>query len=588
MDNNKNFSSLNKMDFTNVKPKNGTSQLGDSNSTLKLESKDLEQLNEIVFNTDALQNIKTLIVTGTDLQHLPNGFTDNLGNLLHINLEENKLGHLPSNMKNLAKLQHLNISNNCLKVLTEEIGLLCELKVLRLENNNLIELPNTICDLNNLVHINIADNNLKVIPDNIGKLRNLEKLDVSGNMLENLPESVSELSNLCNFNVAFNKLSELPEGFTHLNKITVLNLSHNSFYDVPYCLFTGLPNLSTLDLSHNYINDFSEMPNCANKLRKLNLSHNSLFCMPKWIFRDTCKNLLEINFSYNKDMNGLGEDVYISPSNMKKLDLSDCNLSTISVCFLRGLHNLESLIMSNKSCTDSMLFNKSKPSGNVFWDLPINELKHACKLKELAISGVGLATLQDDIIQLSALQHLDLHSNDLNWLPDTFCDLVMLKTCNLSNNELALLPAQLGKLVMLTELNLDGNKLHLLPESLNKLENLEFLDLYDNIFEEVPHPFDEDIDKDNDEHFEDTTAEEENWDNVDEFNDNFDPTVLPPTPKHKPEHRRALLLLESLITPNNFCPADIHPTPIKSTVCKNQTTSTNQHLVEGQFDDSSS
>jgi Leucine-rich repeat (LRR) protein len=154
-------------------------------------------------------------------------------------------------------------------------------------------------------------------------------------------------------------------------------------------------------------------------------------------------------------MNGISYEVFVSASSLKSLDLSDCRLTTTSVTFLRGLKSLEHLNMGNNKCVNNK---EDIHTGNVFWDIPISELRNSCNLQDLILCGVGLASLPEDIIQLSRLQHLDLCSNDLNWLPDEFCNLVQLKSCLLSNNALALLPMQLGNLEALKELCLDGNK----------------------------------------------------------------------------------------------------------------------------------
>ncbi|XP_069690882.1 leucine-rich repeat protein SHOC-2-like isoform X2 [Periplaneta americana] len=628
------------------------------NCTLKLESQNVEYLQNIVFNNEDVKKIKELILTHTKLQSLPNSFSQNLGNLLHLNLEENKLDQLPPNMSNLLKLQHLNLSHNCLKSLSQDIGMITTLKTLRLENNKLSELPGNFCYLINLQQLCVADNNLRYLPTDIGRLVNLEKLDVSGNKIEDLPDSVSQLTNLTSFNAASNKLSYLSEGFTLLNKLTVLNLSHNMMYEVPYCLFTGLPNVSMLDLSHNYIDNFSQTPNCVNKLRCLRLDHNTLFSIPKWLFRDSCKHILELTVSHNRYMSGTNNEIFISASTLKKLDLSNCSLTTTSVNFLQVLQNLEHLNLGNEIDTISK---QSSKSGNVFWDLPMRELKNSNNLRNLIMCQVGLATLPEDFVQLSALQYLDLCFNNLNWLPDSFCDLMNLKECHLSNNELALLPVQMGKLKNLEVLSMDENKLHFLPESMTRLQLLKYLDLYSNIFEEVPvilkdmtslegldleyncfnvldslkndnfletyihmkvnirsrlagksqtridskrplevenvHPS---PDEGNSSDCAETDSipqetfyvsreeEEENWDSADEFNDNFDPTLLPIPSEKKVRQRHALLVMESLWTsPDNFCPADIHVPPVKTWCRPKVIPAVSCQSVEGQFDDAS-
>jgi Leucine-rich repeat (LRR) protein len=437
---------------TQFETKSGISMLPCSIKDFKFEPQDIEQLHEIMFNTGGLERLRELILTHTDLQDLPSSFTFCLGNLIRLNLEENKLSQLPLNMGKLLKLHHLNISHNCFNALSEDIGNLIMLQTLRLESNSLIELPDSICNLVNLRQLNISNNRLRTLPNGIGKLVKLEDLDISNNLLEDLPKSVFQLTNLCHLNAASNMLSCLSESFTHLNKLTTLNLSRNLMQEVPYCLYTGLPRVSELDLSHNYISNFSEAPNCINKLRRLKLDHNRLLTLPQWFFGSMCKCLLQLDISYNKDMKGISNEIYTSASNLKKLDLSNCGLTTKSVAFLWRLESLEYLNMGN----DNYINNKHV--GNIFWDLPISELKNSCHLQVLILCSVGLPTMPDDIIQLNGLQCLDLCSNNLVWLPDAFCDLVNLKSCHLSDNSLSLLPLQLGNLEALKELSLDGNK----------------------------------------------------------------------------------------------------------------------------------
>jgi Leucine-rich repeat (LRR) protein len=151
-------------------------------------------------------------------------------------------------------------------------------------------------------------------------------------------------------------------------------------------------------------------------------------------------------------MKGISNEIYTSGSNLKMLRLSNCGLTPTSVAFLWRLENLEYLNLGN----DKYINNNHV--GNIFWDIPISELKNSCRLQVLIVCGVGLATVPQDIIQLSGLQYLDLCSNDLVWLPDVFCDLVTLVSCRLSDNSLSALPAQLGNLIALKELILDGNK----------------------------------------------------------------------------------------------------------------------------------
>jgi Leucine-rich repeat (LRR) protein len=162
-----------------------------------------------------------------------------------------------------------------------------------------------------------------------------------------------------------------------------------------------------------------------------------------------------MDISYNQYMNGISNEIYTSTSSLKMLDLSNCGLSTTGVVFLCRLKSLEYLDMGNNKCINK---EQNAHVGNIFWDIPISDLKNNCRLQVLILCGVGLATVPEDIIHLKALQYLDLCSNNLHWLPNAFSDLVNLKSCRLSNNSLALLPMQLGNLEALKELSLDGNQ----------------------------------------------------------------------------------------------------------------------------------
>jgi len=62
-------------------------------------------------------------------------------------------------------------------------------------------------------------------------------------------------------------------------------------------------------------------------------------------------------------------------------------------------------------------------------------------------------------------------------------------------------------------------------------------------------------------------------------------SVLSSSPKKEVYHHRALLVMESLISSDNFCPSDIHAPPVVSR-CRSKYMSTlSSQAVEGQFDD---
>ena len=80
------------------------------------------------------------------------------------------------------------------------------------------------------------------------------------------------------------------------------------------------------------------------------------------------------------------------------------------------------------------------------------------------------------ICQLTALEELWLHNNDLEELPSMIGKLKNLRTMTLSHNQLETLPdgsSGMGGLVSLGELWLKGNPLKRLPAELGNLSTLK-------------------------------------------------------------------------------------------------------------------
>ncbi|MXY47276.1 MAG: hypothetical protein F4Y44_09920 [Chloroflexi bacterium] len=107
-------------------------------------------------------------------------------------------GVIPPEIKHLAKLLNLKLSNNMLGSdmvgddampyggIPDEIGTLTDLKTLQLDGNNLHgEIPPEIGNLTNLKALLLADNVLTgMIPPELAMLEKLANISLSGNMLE--------------------------------------------------------------------------------------------------------------------------------------------------------------------------------------------------------------------------------------------------------------------------------------------------------------------------------------------------------------------------------------------------------------------
>ena len=75
----------------------------------------------------------------------------------------------------------------------------------------------------------------------------------------------------------------------------------------------------------------------------------------------------------------------------------------------------------------------------------------------LILDSNELASLPENIQQLTSLERLSACKNSLSTLPDGVGVLQRLKVCHISGNKLSSLPASLGNCSALEELDLSGN-----------------------------------------------------------------------------------------------------------------------------------
>ena len=103
--------------------------------------------------------------------------------------------------------------------------------------------------------------------------------------------------------------------------------------------------------------------------------------------------------------------------------------------------------------------------------------------------GNHLTDLPEEIWQLTALEQLDLGSNQLTAVSSEIGQLTKLTALHLGGNQLTAVPSNIGRLANLTVLDISDNQLTALPETFQQLTQLKKLDLRGNprlgILEEV-------------------------------------------------------------------------------------------------------
>jgi Leucine-rich repeat (LRR) protein len=170
--------------------------------------------------------------------------------LQELNLINNKITAVPSQIASFPELKKLVLSNNPVTTVDDAIGQLSELEEVSFYNCKLTELSPGMAHLKKLTLIDLYYNQLTSITIPLENWQNLETLYLSNNLLSALPEDIDQLSALKELYISNNSLRYFPESIGSLTNLRVLRMNGNSFTTFPYALL-NLTTLENLDISRN-------------------------------------------------------------------------------------------------------------------------------------------------------------------------------------------------------------------------------------------------------------------------------------------------------------------------------------------------
>lgn len=175
-----------------------------------------------------------------------------------LNLENQKLHYLSSELGALKHLKTLNLNRNHLLTLPPELGKLKKLENLYLAHNQIAILPAQIKKLKNLRHLDLtANKGMNNVPSEIAQLQKILILNLSQNNFQALPLSICNLESLKELILAKNQLETLPKECEKLLKLKSLDISYNNFKVLPLKVLSKMESLSTLNIAGN---NLSELP----------------------------------------------------------------------------------------------------------------------------------------------------------------------------------------------------------------------------------------------------------------------------------------------------------------------------------------
>ncbi|XP_076099969.1 uncharacterized protein LOC143069295 [Mytilus galloprovincialis] len=231
------------------------------------------------YRSDGQQQLQEIDLSQCQIQQCPErlGFVG--AQLTLLNLAQNKLTNLPSEIGCLRGLTDLFIDHNNITIIPDSLGSLVNLESLNLSFNQIYTLPDTICSLQNLKVLKADHNNMEDIPKCIGQLHRLVKLYLEYNKLEYFNIKCSSLGHLEILVLNNNPISSLPDEIRNMIHLHELDVSSCDLHNIPksicYC-----PNLATLNLSNNQLSVIPVEIGRLPSLKNLQLNNNKLQYIP--------------------------------------------------------------------------------------------------------------------------------------------------------------------------------------------------------------------------------------------------------------------------------------------------------------------
>ena len=145
-----------------------------------------------------------------------------------LDLSDNQLTTLPSELTQLKKLKIIFASNNLFTVLPEVLGCCENLEMVGFKSNQIEHVPADALPAK-LRWLILTDNCIETLPDSLGERPRLQKLALAGNKLTTLPLTLSQSVNLELVRISANNLTECPEQFLGLPKLAWFAFSGNPF-----------------------------------------------------------------------------------------------------------------------------------------------------------------------------------------------------------------------------------------------------------------------------------------------------------------------------------------------------------------------
>ena len=472
-----------------------------------------------------LRKLVHLEISGNDIEKIPAGLLF-LTSITHLDVSFNRIDELTWGLAALKNLTNLNVLGNPIELLPRALVNLTKLQILEFDLDGRIVAP----------HIMIQNEGLKAMREfwiviqkglasgafdfsrlplpefplefTIYKYGHIntpcKRLMLRQNNLQSLdafaPQYMQELQFLdCSQNV----LQTLPHFIKDLKCLEEIIMDHNEILRFPWQLGWA-HNLRKLSFDHNLVDQLPTSMYLLSGLTSISANHNRFEILPRNLKQFPV--IAEIFFAHNRIR--LIPDAFVPGNCLKTLDLSDNNLTRVSLALLQatsiqhlklhgnpirslpfGIHDLVERLSTFSFDWSKITFPPKAiaSQGTATIDRFQKQCVSSVETRILLLNNFQLDQIPQLFNKLQNTTHLDVSGNTLMFF--TLTRLVELKYLNATKNQFSTLPVEIGGMVSLMELNLSSNKLNFLPASFSKLLQLTVLNISRNKLVEFPECF---------------------------------------------------------------------------------------------------
>ncbi|CAH8853641.1 unnamed protein product [Trichobilharzia szidati] len=383
-----------------------------------------------------------------------------------------------------SHVQSLNNSNNINNNIDDktestqfpkDMNRLVNLKTLKMSSCELKVIPKIIFQLTSLTKLDLSDNWTTELPAMIGNLVELRYLLIKRMGLNTFPIQIINCSKLHTINAYGNEITSLPDEFSRLHKLKALHLDYRHFVK-------GL--IKPRKSSKIKMVSFTEFTDEATlNTTTTNSTTISEVDNPRKSIEESSTSIAERIDSLLRS--GQMKSYHIPSVIFKLRRLQVLHLDRCQLNFLP-----ENLAQMKGICELHL-------SKNYFREIPCGLFTLGNTLEYLDLSYNQLDEVNGSVVlpnnfgsKFIVLKTLKLSSMNLTSIGNgVLCGMTKLKLLDLSYNKISQIPEDISALVSLKDFYLSENKLTSLPDAICQLKELTTLDLSFNQLNSLPEKF---------------------------------------------------------------------------------------------------